>query len=264
MIWSRPWPRPVVICVLSLLVLGSAASRAQTQDERAVRAAYVFNLAKFIEWPPDKNELVLGFYGSAETGDYLRKMLDGKTAESRLVHILLFPNDSEVPKCDMVYIAESQKKKIRAVLDRVAGKNIVTVGEADWFAQEGGMVALVNNEDHIRLEVNLEALQRAGVKAGPRLLSVATIVRPAAGALSESSERKVVQREEPQYPAIAANMSLHGTVRLKVRIAPEGTVRDAECVGGHPLLADSALKAVKNWRFEVAAKESVQIVNVNF
>jgi TonB family protein len=78
------------------------------------------------------------------------------------------------------------------------------------------------------------------------------------------SIRKVVQRTTAEYPDIAANMNLHGAVRLKIWITPEGTVRRLEYVGGHPLLAESALKAVKNWKYEATGKETTQTVDVKF
>jgi len=81
---------------------------------------------------------------------------------------------------------------------------------------------------------------------------------------ANQAERKLVQHDEPEYPVIAARMSLHGTVRLKVWIASDGTVRRLEYIGGHPLLAESALKAVKGWKFEPASKESIQDVEVKF
>jgi TonB family protein len=249
---------------LGLMVLVPAICWPQSQDERAVRAAYVFNLAKFVEWPAETNELRVGFYGSSETGEFLRKMLDGRSSESRQIHMILFPSDDELQKCSIVYIADSQKKKVRATLDKLGYRNIVTVGETDWFAQDGGMVGLVKVGEQIQMQVNLEATQRAGVKMGSHLLNLAVLVRSGPLAASEDGERKVVQRDDPEYPAIAAKMSLHGTVKLKVRIAPDGTVRSAECVGGHPLLAESALKAVRKWRYEVKAKESTQVVDVNF
>jgi TonB family protein len=177
--------------------------------------------------------------------------------------MILFPSDDELQKCSMVYIADSQKK-IRARLDKLGNRNIVTVGEADWFTQDGGMVGLVKVGEQIQMQVNVEATQRAGVKIGSHLLNLAVIVRSGALAASEGRERKVVQRDDPKYPAIAAKMSLHGTVKLKVRIAPDGTVRNVEYVGGHPLLAESALRAVRKWRYEVKAKESTQVVDVNF
>lgn len=253
-----------VVWALGLVVLVPAICLPQAQDERAVRAAYVLNLVKFVEWPPEENELRIGFFGSRETGEFLRKMLDGRSSESRQIHMILFPSDDELRKCSMVYIAEGQQKKIRATLDKLGNGNIVTVGETDWFAQEGGMVGLVKVGERIQMQVNLEATQRAGVKIGSHLLNLAVIVRSGASITFDGVERKVVQHENPEYPAMAARMSLHGTVKLKVRIAPDGTVRSAECVGGHPLLAESALKAVRKWRYEVKAKESTQIVDVNF
>jgi TonB family protein len=79
------------------------------------------------------------------------------------------------------------------------------------------------------------------------------------------TERKVVRREaEVEYPTIAAKMNLHGTVKLKIWITPDGTVRRLEYVGGHPLLAESALTAVKRWIYAPAVKETAQIVEVKF
>jgi len=77
-------------------------------------------------------------------------------------------------------------------------------------------------------------------------------------------ERAIVHREDPQYPEVAKNMGLHGTVKLKIWISPDGTVRKAEYLGGHPLLAESALEAVKNWKYEPASQESQTIVQLKF
>ena len=87
-----------------------------------------------------------------------------------------------------------------------------------------------------------------------------------AGALAASDlpARKIVHSQVPYYPDVAAKMSLHGTVRVRIWIAPDGSVRRLEYIGGHPLLAESALKAVKEWEFESALKESTQIVEVKF
>jgi len=83
-------------------------------------------------------------------------------------------------------------------------------------------------------------------------------------ATAADPERKVVHREEPEYPVIAARMSLHGTVRLKIWIRPDGTVRRMEYIGGHPLLAEAALAAVKTWRYQAAAQESTTPVALKF
>jgi len=77
-------------------------------------------------------------------------------------------------------------------------------------------------------------------------------------------DRKLVRREEPEYPSIAAKMSLHGTVKLKIWINADGTVRRVEYIGGHPLLAESGLKAVKGWKYEPSSKESTTAVELKF
>jgi TonB family protein len=76
--------------------------------------------------------------------------------------------------------------------------------------------------------------------------------------------RTVVHSEDPEYPEVAKRMGLHGTVKLRLWITPDGTVRRVEYIGGHPLLAESALKAVKNWKYAVATQESETTVEIKF
>ena len=81
---------------------------------------------------------------------------------------------------------------------------------------------------------------------------------------ADSNGRKIMLRNEPEYPEIAVKMALHGTVKLRAYINPDGSVRRVEYIGGHPLLAESAVKAVKNWKYEPAPKESSEIIEVKF
>ncbi len=95
-----------------------------------------------------------------------------------------------------------------------------------------------------------------------QILLGATLLVSAASATDQ--ERKVVRREEPEYPPIAAKMNLHGTVKLKIWVNPDGTVRRLEYIGGHPLLAESALKTVKEWKYQPVTQESTTIVELKF
>jgi TonB family protein len=81
---------------------------------------------------------------------------------------------------------------------------------------------------------------------------------------TDQAERAILKKDPPEYPKIAKDMNLHGAVKLKVWVKPDGSVRRLEYVGGHPLLAEAALKAVKSWKYAVAAKESTQLVEVKF
>lgn len=254
--------RPFFLCAAVVLALG-VPSFPQSQDERAVRAAYVFNITKMVEWPGGKDRLVIGFFGSPETGKTFRKLLEGKTSQSKPIYFLLLPSDAEMPRCNLLYFADSENAKIHSVISTWRSTGVLTIGESDSFARDGGMIGLVKVGQQIHMQVNLEAARRAAVKINPQLVSLAEVVVPA-NAATEPPTRKIVQRREPKYPPIAITMSLRGTVKLKVRIAPDGSVRRVECTGGHPLLAQAAIAAVESWKFEPGPNETTQAVSIDF
>lgn len=80
----------------------------------------------------------------------------------------------------------------------------------------------------------------------------------------DTNGRKIVQRQDPEYPQIAKQMNLHGMVKIKVWVTPQGTVRRSEYIGGHPLLAEAAIKAVKDWKYEPVARETTTVVELRF
>ena len=76
--------------------------------------------------------------------------------------------------------------------------------------------------------------------------------------------RRAKSKVEPVYPELARKMSITGTVKIQVVVQPNGTVKDARVVGGHPVLANAALDAAKKWRFEPAPAESTGIIDFKF
>ncbi len=76
--------------------------------------------------------------------------------------------------------------------------------------------------------------------------------------------RRAKSKVEPVYPELARKMNITGTVKVQVVVAPNGTVKEAKVVGGHPVLANAALEAARKWRFEPAAEESSGIVDFKF
>ncbi|HVN10249.1 MAG TPA: energy transducer TonB [Patescibacteria group bacterium] len=77
-------------------------------------------------------------------------------------------------------------------------------------------------------------------------------------------KRKVKTQVNPTYPELARKLNVHGKVKLQVTVAPDGTVKAVHVLGGHPVLVGASQEAVKQWKFEPAAKETVQIVEINF
>jgi TonB family protein len=82
--------------------------------------------------------------------------------------------------------------------------------------------------------------------------------------LAQDSSRKVVARTAPTYPELARRMHLSGKVKLEVTITPAGSVDSAKLVGGNPVFEQSAIDAVKQWKFESAPKETKAVVVLEF
>jgi TonB family protein len=76
--------------------------------------------------------------------------------------------------------------------------------------------------------------------------------------------RRAKTKVQPMYPELARKMNITGTVKVEVTVSPNGSVKDAKIVGGHPVLASAALEAIKKWRFEPAAMESSGVVDFKF
>ncbi len=88
------------------------------------------------------------------------------------------------------------------------------------------------------------------------------------GVRAQDSDNEIVRRAKskvsPVYPDLARKMNITGTVKVQVTVAPNGSVKDAKVIGGHPVLASAALEAVKKWRFEPAPGESTGVVDFKF
>jgi TonB family protein len=81
---------------------------------------------------------------------------------------------------------------------------------------------------------------------------------------SDDIVRRAKTKVQPAYPELASKMRISGTVRIEVTVAPNGTVKEARVVGGHPVLASAALDAAKKWRFEPAAGDSTGVIDFKF
>lgn len=81
---------------------------------------------------------------------------------------------------------------------------------------------------------------------------------------SEEIQRRAKSKVQPQYPDLARKMNIAGTVKIQVVVAPNGAVKDAHIVGGHPVLATAALDAARKWRFEPASSESSGVIDFKF
>ncbi len=103
----------------------------------------------------------------------------------------------------------------------------------------------------------------AAVLAAVAVIGTLTVSRAGAQQSDEIS-RRAKSKVQPSYPDLARKMSITGTVKIEVTVAPNGAVKEARIVGGHPVLANAALDAAKKWRFEPAPGESTGVIEFKF
>ena len=105
---------------------------------------------------------------------------------------------------------------------------------------------------------------------GTRFLAAAGIMLLVAGlswpqqSSIEDSKRRIKFKTNPQFSDLARRMNLSGKVKIELVIAPDGHVKSSRAVGGHPVLVQSCLDAVKDWKFEASPEETTQIIEFEF
>lgn len=175
---SRLRPAITAIAALFVCLIGITFPSVQAQqDERAVRAAYLFNLTKYVAWPSERQQIVICTAGSGTMGEAFKSILQDKVSDGRRVVVLVHPPDAEFKKCDIAYIPATAQTALAGVLSHTAGYPVLTVGETGNFARQGGMVGLIRSGDQIQIEVNLDAVHARGLTISSRLLNLAVLVR---------------------------------------------------------------------------------------
>jgi hypothetical protein len=172
-----------VLVVLALLGPAAPAS-AQVAAEYDVKAAFLYNFAKFVEWPPDAfdapgSPMTLCIVGKDPFGDVLDTLVRGETLQGRPLIVHRTRDLPEVRNCHVVFLSRAETARQEEVLATVRGAGILTVGEGDSFLSDGGIIRFVIEANRVRFEVNLEAAERNGLKVSSKLLRLARSVQPA-------------------------------------------------------------------------------------
>jgi hypothetical protein len=165
----------------SLSIVSRGSAQANPTSEYAVKAAFLFHFAQFVEWPTaafkDANApLIFCTLGEDEFHGALDDSINGKTIENRPLRVQHLKQLQEVEGCQVIFISANEKKRIPALLASLKGSPVLTVGESEHFAQEGGMIGLFLEENKIRFEINLASAEHAKLKLSSRLLALAKTV----------------------------------------------------------------------------------------
>ena len=145
------------------------------------KALILFKFAQFTQWPkqafPDENSpFVFGILGKDPFGPYLAETIVGENLSKHPLVIQHFTNVDEVSNCQILFINVDDKSKLKAILEKLKGKNILTISDANGFAKLGGIARLYTKDDKINIQINLEAAKEENLVISSKLLKLAEIV----------------------------------------------------------------------------------------
>jgi YfiR/HmsC-like len=170
------------VLILTVCFGFPAQISAQTVEESRVKAAYLYNFAKFVEWPsgvfrnPD-DPTVICVVGDERISDVLEPAVSGKKANGRPVEARRPRSSDEFKSCHVLFIGFSDKERITQLLNRLQRSSVLTVGQSDQFIRLGGMINLALKNTTVELEIDPEASNAVGLKISSRLLVVARLVK---------------------------------------------------------------------------------------
>lgn len=169
------------LLVLSLLlVCCAAAAHAQTLSEQQVKAAFLFNFAKFVEWPVDAfsgpdDPIVFCVLGHDRVGDAIAG-LAGKIVQGRKVAVRRHQSVQDTKGCHVLYVSESHVDHAEGIIAQLRGVPVLLIADDEDFARRGGMINFVLERNKVGFEINAEAIRRARLTANAQLLKLARTV----------------------------------------------------------------------------------------
>ena len=167
--------------IIAFCLIAAIAHTQNQMSEYAVKAAYLFNFGKFVRFAPSDEESNRQTFDICLVGDDpLGPRLETLTANERLdgkpVHVTRLKSAAEARSCAIAYISAGESARLGADLDSFRGQPVLTVSDTPNFLQQGGMIQFINVGNHVRFNVNLDAVRNAQLSLGSELLKVAVSV----------------------------------------------------------------------------------------
>lgn len=167
---------------LALLLAAGPFVRAQESvaDEYEIRAAMVFNLTRFIQWPgwkltPAQHSFELCELGVDPVTASIENIFRGKTVFDRPVTVRRIGKHDDESTCHLMYVTTSARKQFESISQSLRRDAVLTVGAQDWLLSEGGTVNLPMADDRVRIQIQITNVQQGGWIVSSKLLHLATI-----------------------------------------------------------------------------------------
>jgi hypothetical protein len=162
-------------------ILLATAACGQAADPYRVKAAFLYNFAKFVEWPADAfkspaGPIVICVVGKNPFGDVLDEAIHGQAAQGKPFAVRQISDAAQMRTCHILFVSSSERKRLPSIFQEIKNCAVLTVGESDNFTAEGGIVNFRIEQGSIRLQINPDAATRQQLHISSKLLSLAEIV----------------------------------------------------------------------------------------
>jgi len=172
-----------LLLALWVAVSGGLVARAESPAPtmHQVEAAFLFNFAKFVTWPDDvfergDNSMIIGVLGEDPVGVILEETVRDKTIMGKKLAVKRFMRVQDAVKSHILFLSSSEESHLPQTMKALEKTHILTVSDMEGFAERGGMIAFTVEDQKVRFNVNVDAVERAGLKMGSQLLKLARIV----------------------------------------------------------------------------------------
>lgn len=182
----KPSALPVLICcaVAAILSAGVAMAQEKASVEYKIKAAYLLNFAKFVEWPTNRfptatSPIKVGVLGKDPFGADLDRIMAERVIERRKFEIIRASETEASLACHIVFVSSSERRQFPQIIETLHKANVLTVGEHEQFLQQGGIIRFfihddpVQSESTVRFEINAPAAEKAGLRISSKLLQIA-------------------------------------------------------------------------------------------
>lgn len=161
------------------LLLVAGVLRAEASLEYRVKAAFLYNFAKFVSWPETQSRsdrFVVGVLGADPFGEVLEQILAEKSVGGSSIEVRRFASPGDLTPCQILFVSRSEDVSVERILESLPNGTL-TVGESRAFKKAGGMIRFVLLGGKVRFEIDQTAAERRGLEISSKLLSVASAVR---------------------------------------------------------------------------------------
>ena len=169
----------LLFAFLCCLPVSSKADE-QLVTEYQIKADFLYNFTRFVNWPDNttqpENNFTLCVLGDDTFGESL-DLLAGRNVQGQVLNVRRLSAQPVTDSCRVLYISQSDSYRMADILATLSGKPVLTVSDTREFARQGGMIRLKLVENKVRFDINIDAVERAGLNISSKLLSLATIVK---------------------------------------------------------------------------------------